>query len=124
MTSDIPSKRYPNKITLALLYNPLCKNDKRYFIGAPIKKATLELRPEDLYLADWLQIRKHQNGTKKSHVIFTNREELFKIAGLDGIKHVGMANKRLLEKLRRIQDKGGIVSFPTKVTFPFRIKVR
>jgi len=45
------------------------------------------------------------------------------IAGIV-IKHNGMANKRFLERLSRIEKVGIIVSYPAKVTFPFRIKVR
>jgi hypothetical protein len=91
-----------------------------YNVGAGIKHKTLELRPEDMGLAEYIQIRINQNQGKNS-ITFTNRDELMKLANIDGIKHTGMANKKLLDKFGRIKEKGIILSYPSRVNFPFVI---
>jgi hypothetical protein len=117
------SERYPNEISLSVLHNPLYEHEKTYNIGAPIKKRTLELRVEDVQLAEYLQIRKSQL-MKEKYITFTDRAELMKLAKLDGTKHTGTANRALLQKLERLKEKNIIVNCPQQVNFPFHIKIR
>lgn len=123
MTSNKKSETYPNKISFSVLYNPLYKEEIMYSVGAGIKQKTLELSHEDLPLAEYIQIRKSQL-MNKNYIVFEDRESLLKLANLDGIKHSGMANKRLLGKFGRLQEKGIIVFYPNRVTFPFTVKIR
>lgn len=123
MASEKKSERYPNSLSFSVLHNPMYERESMYNVGAGLKHKTLELRPEDTMLAEYIQIRKSQLMTG-NHIIFHEREALFKLAGLEGIEHVGMANKRLLDKFGRIQDKGIILNYPRRVTFPFHVKIR
>lgn len=125
MVSEKKSNQYPNNLTYSVLHNQMYENEKMYNLGAAIKKRTLELSHDDMQLAEYIQIRRSQimKETQK-FITFTDRIELMKLANLDGIKHSGMANKKLLEKFKRIQDKGIILDFPQKVIFPFHVKIR
>lgn len=123
LTSDKNSNHYPNNLTYAVLHNPLYEQEKMYNVGAGIKYKTFELRPEDSWLAQYIQIRKSQCPTN-NHIVFADRDNLLKIAGLDGIKHTGMANKRLIEKLARLRERGIIAVFPERIAFPLYIKTK
>ncbi|MBI2173588.1 MAG: hypothetical protein HYU33_00095 [Candidatus Omnitrophica bacterium] len=87
-----------------------------YNVGAGIKQKTLELRPEDVCLAEWIQLRKSQL-MNENYITFKDRYELLKLANLEGIKHIGMANRRLLNKLGRLKEKGIILSHPKHISF-------
>lgn len=123
MASNKKSDKYPNKISFSVLHNPMYAKEEMYNLGAGIKKRTLELRLEDQLLAHWIQVRMSQL-MNDSHVKFTERDSLLKMSGLDGIKHSGMANKKLLEKFGRLKEKGIILDYPSTVSFPFYVKVR
>jgi hypothetical protein len=90
------SEKYPNQISISVLHNPLYEADKMYNVGAAIKYKTLELHADDLQLAEWIQIRKSQS-MKEKYITFTSRDDLLKIAKLDGITHTGTANRALLQ---------------------------
>ena len=117
------SETYPNKLTYILAPNRLLEKKKIYNVGAGFKNKTIGLRANDIPFAEFLQIRKSQ-VMKVNYITFSKRDELMRLAGLDKIKGTGMANKRLLEKLGRYKEKGIIKSFPSKVTFPYHIKIR
>lgn len=123
ITSGKKSERYPNNISFSVLHNPLYASETMYNVGAGIKHKTLELHPDDSALAEYLQIRKSQSQDQNK-IIFTHRNDLMKLANLDGIKHSGMANKKLLDKFGRLKEKGIILSFSSKVVFPFFVKIR
>jgi|GEM_PF-6244675 len=94
-----------------------------YNVGAGIKRNNLELHNDDVQLAEYIQIRKSQR-MKDKFIIFTDRKELLSLANLNGIKHSGMANKKLIQKLKRYKEKGIITAFPKQVMFPLHIKIR
>ena len=121
--SEKESERYPNSLSFSVLDNPEYEKEKMYNVGAGIKYSTLELRAEDLQLAEYVQIRKSQL-MKEKFITFTERKELMKIARLDGVKHTGSANRALTQKFERLKDKKIIIDYPEKVTFPFHIKIR
>lgn len=120
--SEKDSDRYPNQISLAVLHNPLYENEAMYNVGAGIKYTTLELHSDDIQLAEWLQVRKNQQMNEKYIVI--ERSFIISLANLGGIKHSGMANKRLVEKLKRLKEKGIILNCPSKITDPLKLKIR
>lgn len=117
------SDRYPNQISISVLHNPLYESERLYSVGAGIKWKTLELSHDDMQLAEWIQVRKSQS-MKEKYITFTNRKELLRLAKLDGIKHSGMANKKLLLKLERLKEKGIIKDYPKMVADVMRIKIR
>jgi hypothetical protein len=120
--SNKESEKYPNQISLSVLHNPLYEDEKMYNVGAGIKYSTLELHSDDMKLAEWIQIRKNQQ-MDESHLTL-DRDFLIRLANLEGIKHSGMANKRLIEKLGRLKDKGIILGHPRTITPNIRIKIR
>lgn len=121
--SDKISDRYPNSLSFSVLYNPLYAKEALYHVGAGIKQKIFELRPEDAAFAEWISVRKNQKRTATS-ITFYERDELMKLAGLEGIKRRATQNDRLLKKLKRIRKTGTIISYPSRVTFPFTIKTK
>ena len=122
--SNKESEKYPNQISLSVLHNPLYEDEVLYNVGAGIKYKTLELHSDDVQLAEWIQIRKNQLMNEEKKYIEIDREYAIKLANLSGIKHTGMANKRLLDKFDRIKQKGIIFGFPKKITDLMKLKVR
>jgi hypothetical protein len=123
MISLQATEKYPNQILFSVLHNPLYEQETMYNVGAGIKRKTLEVHHEDIQLAEYIQIRKSQKMTNK-FITFTDRMELLRLSRLSGIQHSGMANRKLLQKLERLKEKGIIINYPNKVTFPFHIKIR
>ena len=123
VTSNKINERYPNNLSFSVLHNPLYEREKMYNVGAGIKRNNLELHNDDVQLAEYIQIRKSQR-MKDKFIIFTDRKELLSLANLNGIKHSGMANKKLIQKLKRYKEKGIITAFPKQVMFPLHIKIR
>jgi len=123
LASTKKSERYPKNITFSVLHNTLYEQDSMYNVGAGIKHKTLELRQEDIALAEWIQIRKSQL-MEKEYITIKDKDFLFKLANVDRIQHSGMANKRLLDKLKRLKEKKIILNYPNRVIFPFHIKIR
>jgi hypothetical protein len=115
MEGDKESDKYPSQISLSVLHNPLYESETMYHVGASIKYSTLELNSDDMQLAEWIQVRKNQEMKEK--FISLDREFLIKLANLERTdqKHKGMANKQLLDKLRRLKDKGIILGHPQKI---------
>ncbi len=94
------------------------------FVSAEFKHKTLELRAEDAMLAQVIQTRKSQMMERK--FLKFERDSLMAIAGLTKTNETkkSAANKRLLEKLKRLEDKGVIVRAPKKINDMVSIKVR
>lgn len=52
MTSNKKRERYPNGISFSVLHNPMYERERMYNVGAGIKFKTLELRTDDISLAE------------------------------------------------------------------------
>jgi len=118
------SEKYPNRVSLSVLYNPLYKDEKMYNLGAGIKNTTLELEADEIQLAEWIQIRKSQSMTNPN--IKFDRAFLIDLCKLNGTdkKNPTMANKRLLIKLERLKEKGIILGYPKQIKEIVSIKAR
>lgn len=121
-TNNKESEKYPNQISLSVLHNPLYESEILYNVGAGIKYKTLELHSDDMQLAEWIQIRKSQAIEQK--YIEIDRPFMIQLANLGGIKHKGMANKRLKEKLERLKQKGIILGYPRKIIDDVKAKLK
>lgn len=121
-TSTKESQKYPKRITFSPLHNPIFEKEKLYTVGAGIKYSTLELNIDDTPLAQFIQVRKSQLSKKK--FIQIDRPMALKLANLEGTKHTGSANRRLLEKLGRLKEKGIIIDFPKRITDLINLKIR
>jgi hypothetical protein len=106
---------YPNEITLTILNSAAFQEEKTAFLGTAIKNKTLELHSDDVSLALWVQTRKSQRMNE--NFIKLERDSLYRLAGLQKTSETNRshANKLLLVKLRRLLDKGIIVSVPEKI---------
>jgi hypothetical protein len=115
---------YPNEITLTILNSAAFQNEKTAFLGAAIKNKTLELHSDDLSLALWVQTRKSQRMNE--NFIKLERDSLYRLAGLQKTSETNRshANKLLLVKLRRLWDKGIIISMPEKIEKIVVLRIR
>ena len=117
--------KYPEQLTISLRpFDPEPQNEKIYHVGAPIKKRTLELHADDTELASWLQSRKAQN--RDNPYVSVDRGFLIKLAGICGTntQNKTVANKRLITKLQRLQEKGILVDVPLTIEETVRLRVR
>ena len=88
-----------------------------------VNKNIFNLPIEDFQIACFLRFKKHQLMGQK--YLSTTREELIKKGNLEKIQHKGMANKKLIEKLRRINNITGIITeTPKKITDSMKLKIR
>jgi hypothetical protein len=100
----------PNEVMLDLCaITPIpTKKDKMRWVGAPIKKRSLELIADDCGLSFFLQLRKNQDSAGKeigkSDFLI---EQLIEHSGLRGTfeSNPTVGRKRLFEKLNRAQEK-------------------
>lgn len=115
---------YPNEITLTILNSAAFQKEKTAFLGAAIKNKTLELHSDDAALALWVQTRKSQRMNQ--NFIKLERDSLYKLAGLQKTSETNRshANKLLLVKLRRLFDKGIIISVPQKIEKIVMLQIR
>ena len=120
-------EEYPNQITLTIL-NPKIlfqkQKQKMAFVSAKFNHKTLELHADDAMLAQVIQTRKSQRMNKE--FLRFERNDLMEIAGLKKTNETkkAVANKSLIKKLKRLEDKGIIVSTPTKISDVVSIKIR
>lgn len=115
---------YPNEITLTILNASAFQNEATAFLGAAIKNKTLELHSDDASFALWIQTRKSQRMGSES--IKLDREYLYILTGLQRTSETNRshANKLLLVKLRRLMDKGILVSVPEKIEKTVVLQIR
>jgi len=114
----------PQELTMTILNAPALQKQKTTFLGVGIKHKTLELHADDAMLANLIQTRKNQN--MKAPYLKFERNSLMEIAGLSltNKSKKAHANKLLLEKLARLQEKGVILNFPKRVNDIISLKVR
>lgn len=115
---------YPNEITLTILNTSAFQNETTAFLGAAIKNKTLELHSDDASFALWIQTRKSQRMGVEC--IKLDRDSLYRLAGLQKTSETNRshANKLLLVKLRRLMDKGILVSVPEKIEKIMMLQIR
>ena len=117
-------EKYPSQLTLTILNPRAFQNQKMAFVSAGFKHRTLELHADDTMLAQVIQTRKSQCMDKK--FLRFEREYLIEIAGLKKTNQTkkAVANKSLLKKLKRLEDKGVIVKAPHKINELVSIRIR
>ncbi len=117
-------EKYPSHITLTILNTKALQNQKMAFVSAAFKHKTLELHSDDTLLAQVIQTRKSQCMGKK--FLRFDREYLIKLSGLmkTNESKKAVANKKLLEKFKRLEDKGVIVKAPVKIHEKVSIRIR
>lgn len=115
--------KYPQQITISIM-NLLPNPGKMAFVGAPFKNQTLDLHADDILLAAWIQMRKAQR--KDEPVIRVERDFLIRLAKLQktDASNKSMANKCLIQKLRRIAEKGIIKETPASIEKMVLLKIR
>lgn len=115
---------YPNEITLTILNTSAFQNEKTTFVGAAIKNKTLELHSDDASFALWIQTRKSQRMGKEC--VKVDRDSLYMLAGLQKTSETNRAhaNKLLLVKLRRLMEKGILLSVPEKIEKIVMLQIR
>jgi len=119
-----PDEKYPESITITVLNTVSLQNEKMAFVGAGYKHRTLELHADDTMLAQLIQTRKNQRQHEEN--LHFDREYLIQQAGLtktDKSKKAE-ANKLLLEKLKRLKDKGILLDYPKRINESISLKVR
>jgi hypothetical protein len=117
--------KYPEQLTVSLRpFEPDPQNEKIYHVGAAIKTKTLELHADDTQLAGWIQTRKGQRPEEQ--FITVDRDFLIKLAGLQktDISNKTVANKCLVTKLKRLQEKGILTESPQAIEKNLRLRVR
>lgn len=114
----------PSDITMTILNTTALQNEKRTFIGVGLKHKTLELHADDTSLATIIQIRKNQ--MMKAQVLKFDREFLIECAGLSktNTSNKTRANKLLLSKLKRLNEKGVLLEAPLKIDEIVHLKIR
>jgi len=114
----------PSEVLISLYdVTPLpTKREKNRYIGAAIKRNTLNLHAKDTAFALWLQTRINQlkgGGIKKKEISSYDfpRSVLIEEANLQrtNTSNSRMANKQLLEKLQRCKEEGIIKKFPSRI---------
>lgn len=117
-------EEYPREITLTILNPAAFKNENTVFLGAAVKNATLELHADDLMLASVIQFRKSQRP--KAKVQKWARVDLIHVSGLtaSSLKNKTQANKLLLVKLKRLEEKGILEETPQRILDFVTLKVR
>jgi hypothetical protein len=115
--------KYPEQLTISLM-NLDVDVGKMAYVGAAFKNKTLELHPDDTQLATWIQSRKSQ--LREESVIQADLEFLFAQGGFakTALSNRGHAKTLLKNKLRRLQDKGVICSFPERLEEMVLLKIR
>lgn len=116
------SQKYPKRITFSPLHNPVFEKEKLYTVGAGIKYSTLGLTADDIVLAQYVQVRKSQ--LRKDKFIKLDRQYALQLANLEGTKHTGSANRRLLEKFSRLKEKGIILDYPKRIADTINLRIR
>jgi len=116
--------KYPSEVTLTILNPKSFQNQKMAFTAAGYKNRTLELHADDAMLAQVIQSRKSQRIGKK--FLRFERDYLIEIGGLKKTNEnkKSIANKNLLKKFKRLEDKGVIVKAPKKINNVVSIKIR
>ena len=122
--SRSPNEKYPESIMVTVLNTVSLQNEKMAFVGAGYKNKTLELHADDALFAQIIQTRKNQN--QKANHIRIDRDYLIKWAGLSKTDKANKseANKLLIEKLKRFQEKGIIVDCPKRIREQMSIRTR
>ena len=94
------------------------------FVGAGYKHRTLELHADDQMLAQVIQSRKSQLMNKK--FLRLERDYIMEVAGLKKTNESkkSVANKNLLKKLKRLENKGVIVKAPLKINEIVSLRIR
>lgn len=119
-----PDEKYPESITITVLNTASLQNEKMAFVGAGYKHRTLELHADDSLLAQVIQTRKNQMQQAKH--LKLDREHLIKLAGLSKTDKTNKAeaNRLLVEKLKRFQEKGIIIDYPKRIREQAILKIR
>lgn len=114
----------PQEITMTILNTLALQKETMTFVGVEIKNRTLELHSDDAMLANFIQTRKNQR-MEDTHLKL-ERNSIMEVAGLSLTNKArkSHANKLLLEKLRRLKEKGIILSLPKRISDIFLVKVR
>ena len=119
-----PDEKYPESLTITVLNTASLQNEKMAFVGAGYKHRTLELHADDTLLAQLIQTRKNQN--QKASSLKFDREYLIKLAGLTKTDKANKtkANKLLIEKLKRFEEKGIVIESPQRIRDQISLRVR
>ncbi len=124
-TRKTSKEKYPEQITISLRpFEPEPQDEKIYHVGAAIKNKTLDLHADDVFLAEWIQIRK---GQRQGHNFITlDREHLMKLSGLQktNASNKSVANKQLTNKLKRLYEEGILKDYPFKIQDTVRLRIR
>lgn len=117
-------EKYPSQMTLTILNPKAFQNQKMAFVPAGFKHKTLELHADDSMLAQVIQSRKSQRMDKK--FLRFERTYLMEVSGLKKTNDTkkSVANKKLLQKLKRLEEKGVIIKAPSKITDTVSIRIR
>jgi hypothetical protein len=112
-----PSDIMVNLLSIAPI--PL-KNEKRQFVGVPVKRNTLIAGSRETNFELFLQTRKHQDRARKKNppkFYDFRRSQLILEAGYQGteVKNPRMANKRLKNRLEECRKKQQLSSYPDKI---------
>ena len=119
-----PDDKYPETITITVLNTASLQNEKMAFVGAGYKHRTLELHADDTLLAQLIQTRKSQ--MQQSKYLKLDREYLIKLAGLSKTDKANKseANRLLIEKLKRFQEKGILLECPKRIREQTVLRIR
>ena len=117
-------EKYPSQLTLTILNPKKFQNQKMAFVSAGFTHKTLELHADDSMLSQVIQTRKSQR--MDTTFLRFERKYLIEVSGLQRTDETkkSVANKKLLQKLKRLEDKGVITKAPSKITETVSIRIR